>query len=391
MEDSILELIGNTPLVRFRRLFADFPGEVAAKLEEFNPTGSVKVRVALGLIREAERTGALKRGGTIVESTSGNTGIGIALAGVILGYRVIIVVTDRVQKERVNIMKALGAEVIICPSDVDIDDERSYLSTVHRIAQEEGAYYLDQVDNPVNSLTHYRTTAVEIWEQTGGRITHFVAGIGTGGTITGVGRFLKEKNPSIKVIGVEPEGSIFRNAFYDWKHSSSRCAGGNATQAPTQQNVVHEKQSSMRDGTERKHLRPHNDSSDAVPASDSTETSKPRTEVRGRPPLPETEVYPSLVRGIGETDFIPQNVDFSVYDDVLQISDAEAFLMARRMVSEEGIVAGGSSGAAVAAALKIAPTLSDDDLMVVLIPDTGNLYLSTIYDDDWMREHGFIE
>lgn len=262
----------------------------------------------------------MKRGGTLVESTSGNTGIGVALAGTLLGYRVVVVVTDRVPRERRNMMRALGAEVVVCPSDVDIDDERSYRSTVRRIVSERGAYHLNQNDNPANPLTHYRTTAVEIWEQTDGRVTHLVAGIGTGGTITGIGRFLKEKNPNMKVIGVEPEGSIFRNAFYGEE--------------------MHKKR--------------------------------------------------SLINGIGETEYIPKNVDFSVYDDVVQISEAEAFLTARRLASEEGIVAGGSGGAAVAAALRISPKLSSGDMMLLIIPDTGIFYLSTIYDDDWMREHGFL-
>lgn len=321
MSESVLELVGNTPLVRFRRIFKGCRGTVAAKLEEFNPTGSVKVRIVMSMIRKAEEEGRLRPGGTIVESTSGNTGIGLAVAGSILGYRVVIVVTDKVLPERVNLMRALGAEVVVCPSDVDLDDERSYHSTVRRLTAEiDGACHLNQNDNPANPLSHYHTTGPEIWRQTDGRITYFVAGIGTGGTITGVGRFLKEKNPKIKVIGVEPEGSLFRSRFY------------------------------RREPYKRRK---------------------------------------SLISGIGETDYIPSNVDFSVYDDVLEVGDEEAFLMARRVVREEGMAIGGSSGAAVAAALKLSTQLNKDDLMVVLLPDGGYLYLSTIYDDDWMGAHGF--
>ena len=321
--ESLLETVGETPLVAFRRMFSHCRGRVAAKVEERNPSGSVKDRIAAYMIRRAEKDGRLRPGGTIVESTSGNTGAALAVAGRILGYRVILVVTTKISQEKLDYLKALGAEVVVCPSEIPVDDPRSYHSTVRRIAAETpGACHLNQNENEANRAAHYNSTGPEIWRQTDGGITHFVAGIGTGGTLSGTGAFLKEKNPRIRVIGVEPTDSIFRARL-------------------------------LRQAAER-------------PAEAA-----------------------SKVEGIGGSEIVPENVDFSVIDEIIQVTDEECFTTARRMAREEGMMAGGSAGGAVAAALKIAPGLGDDDLMVVILPDGGDRYLSKFYNDDWMRENGF--
>ncbi len=322
--DSMLDILGNTPLVCFRRMFADCGGRVAAKIEEHNPSGSVKDRMVRKMIRQAEKEGRLKPGGTLVESTSGNTGAAVALAGAVLGYRTIIVTTDRTSPEKIQFFKVYGAQVIVCPADAGLNDPEGYYLTVRRIAAETpGACYLNQNSNPANPQAHYEQTGPEIWRQTDGRLTHFVAGAGTGGTLAGTAKFLKEQNPSIKVIGVDPEGSIFA---YIFRHG-------------------------------------------------------PDGDYRG---------WSSRIEGIGEDCFVPDNLDFTHCDEVVQISDRDAFLTCRRMAREEGIVAGGSSGAAVAAALQVAGQLEKGDLMVVILPDGGDRYLSKIYNDEWMKKNGFL-
>jgi cystathionine beta-synthase len=324
MAESMLDIVGNTPLVTFRKMFAECRGKVVAKIEDYNPSGSIKDRMVLQEIRQAEKQGLLKPGGTLVESTSGNTGAAVALAGAVLGYKVIIVTTDRTSPEKIQFFKVYGAEVVLCPGNVQEEDPRSYYSTVRRIASETpGAYYLNQNDNPANPRAHYEQTGPEIWRQTDGRITHLVAGMGTGGTVAGLGKYLKEKNPAIRIVCADPEGSVFHQIF--------------------------------RRGSEEN--------------------------LRG---------FASRIEGIGEESFIPGNLDFSNCDEVIAISDGEAFLTARRMAKEEGIVAGGSGGAIVAAALGIANQLESKDLMVVILPDGGDRYLSKIYNDDWMKQNGFL-
>lgn len=311
---SALELIGNTPLVDLPRISAGLPGRVVAKLETTNPGGSSKDRAAVTMIDAAEAAGLLKPGGTIIEPTSGNTGVGLAIVAAQRGYKCIFVVTDKVGKEKVELLRAYGAEVVVCSVAVAPEDPASYYSTAERLVQETpGAFRPNQYDNQANPEAHYTSTGPEIWRQTDGKITHFVTGAGTGGTISGVGRYLKEQNPDIKVIAADPEGSVY--------------SGGS-----------------------------------------------------GRP---------YLVEGVGE-DFWPTTYHADVVDETIAISDQDSFLMARRVTQEEGILIGGSGGTAVGVALKVAETASPDDLIVVLIPDSGRGYLSTVFDDDWMASFGFI-
>ncbi len=321
--ETILDTIGNTPLVRLNSIAGDLPCTVLAKVEFFNPGGSVKDRIGPAIIEDAERSGKLKPGGTIVESTSGNTGVGLAIAAAIKGYRTIFVMPDKMSQEKIMLLRAYGARVVVTPTAVEPDDPRSYYSVANRLVEETpNAILANQYHNPVNPETHQHTTGPEIWQQTAGKITHFVAGMGTGGTITGCGRFLKSKNPHIKIIGVDPIGSI----LYD----------------------LH----------------------------------------RGR--AGKADSY--KVEGIGE-DFLPSTLDLSVVDDVVQVTDRESFLMTRRLVREEGIFAGGSCGSAVAGAIKYARehNLTEDDVMVIILPDSGSRYLSKVHDDDWMRENSFLE
>jgi cystathionine beta-synthase len=320
--ESILGTIGNTPLVRLRRVTAGLRGLILAKVEYMNPGGSVKDRIGVRIIEEAERSGRLRPGGTIVESTSGNTGMGLALVASVKGYKMVFTLPDKMSMEKIRLLRAFGADVIVTPTAVPHDSPESYTEVAKRIARETpNAILADQYDNPRNPESHYVTTGPEIWDQTSGQITHFICGIGTGGTISGTGKFLKEKNPNIRVIGIDPRGSALREYFY-------------------------------------------------------TKTMTP---------LPKTY----KVEGIGQ-DYVPGVLDFTFIDEVIEADDRESFLMARRLTREEGILAGGSSGTAVAGMLKIASRFSDGDVVVVLLPDTGERYISKIYSDEWMRENGFL-
>ncbi len=322
--NNIVETIGNTPLVRINSVAADLPCTVLAKVEFFNPGGSVKDRIGFPIIEDAERSGRLKPGGTIVESTSGNTGVGLAIAAAIKGYKTIFVMPDKMSQEKILLLRAFGARVVMTPTAVEPDDPRSYYKVAERlVAETPNAILANQYHNPVNPQAHYESTAPELWRQTAGRITHFVAGMGTGGTISGIGRYLKEQNPNVQIIGVDPIGSI----LYELHRS------GQYTKA---------------------------------------------------------ESY--KVEGIGE-DFLPGTTDLDVVDNIIQVNDRESFLMARRLVREEGLFVGGSCGSAMAGAVKYARAhnLGPDDVMVVLLPDSGSRYLSKFLDDEWMRENGFLE
>lgn len=318
---DILKTIGWTPIVRLNKVSRGINSSIFAKLEFLNPAGSVKDRMALFIIEDAERRGLLKPGGTIVENSSGNTGAALAMIAAVKGYKCIITMPDKMSDEKKNLMKAFGAEVIVTPTDVPPESPESYYSVARRIARETpNSYYPDQYNNPRNIDSHYYTTGPEIWKQTEGKVDYFVAGIGTGGTLSGAGKYLKEKNPEIKIIAVDPEGSV----FYDY----------------------------FRTG---KLIKPH--------------------------------VY--KVEGIGE-DYLVKAVDFNLIDDIIQVHDRESFLMARRLASEEGIFAGGSSGSAVWAAIEIAKKIKEDKNIVVILPDSGDRYLSKVYNDEWMKANGFL-
>jgi cystathionine beta-synthase len=324
IHDNILETMGNTPLVRLHNVARGVACQLVAKVEFFNPGGSVKDRIGISMIEDAERQGKLKPGGTIVEATSGNTGVGLAIAAAIKGYKCVFVLPDKQSIEKIKQLRAFGARVVVTPTNVDPDDPRSYYSVAKQITQETpNAILANQYHNPANPETHYRTTGPEIWRQTGGQIDVFVAGMGTGGTITGVGRYLKEQNPHVQIVGVDPVGSI----IYDYFKTGQM-----------------------------------------------------------------TAAHSYKIEGIGE-DFIPSIYDFSVIDDMVQVADKESFLMARRMVREEGIFCGGSSGSAVVGALKYAieNALGPDKLIVVLLPDSGYRNLGKVFDDEWMRENRFLD
>ncbi len=320
--NSILEAIGHTPLVRLNRLTKDFKAEVYVKADYLNPGGSVKDRIGITMIDEAEKKGLLKPGGTIIEGTSGNTGMGLALVCAVRGYKMVFTITDKQSKEKIDLLKALGAEVIVCPTAVEPDDPRSYYSVAKKLAREiPNSFYPNQYENPMNPEAHYRTTGPEIWEDSEGKITHFVCGLGTGGTISGAGRYLKEKNPQVKVIGVDPFGSL----YYEYVKT------GKVGKALTY-----------------------------------------------------------VVEGIGE-DIFPGTMDFKVLDDVVQVTDQECFVWARRLVKQEGIFTGGSGGGCVCGALRVAQQYKAGDFVVAFLPDTGMRYLSKVYNDEWMRERGYVE
>jgi len=324
--NHIIEAIGNTPMVKLNKVTAGTKPTVLAKVEYFNPGNSVKDRMAVKMIEDAEKAGILKPGGTIIEGTSGNTGFGLALMASARGYKCIFTMSDKQSPEKINILKAVGAEVIVCPTDVSPEDERSYYSVAKRLNREiPNSIYPNQYDNLSNTAAHYATTGPEIWEQTEGKITHFATGVGTGGTICGVGKFLKEKNPAIKIVGIDTYGSVFK------KYKETGIFDKN-------------------------------------------------------------EIYPYKTEGIGE-DILPRNVDFDVIDLFIKVSDKDGALMTRRLSKEEGLFVGWSCGSAVYGALEYAEKneLTAQDMMVVLLPDHGSRYLGKLYNDDWMREQGYIE
>jgi cystathionine beta-synthase len=313
--ESVVGLIGNTPLVRLRRVTTGIEALVLAKVEYFNPGGSVKDRIAVRMVDAAEKAGLLKAGGTIVEPTSGNTGVGLALVAQERGYECIFVCPDKVSSDKIDVLKAYGAEVVVCPTAVAPDDPRSYYRVADRLARETpGGWKPDQYTNPNNPRSHYETTGPELWKQTEGRITHFVAGVGTGGTISGAGRYLKEvSGGAVKVIGADPEGSVY--------------SGGT-----------------------------------------------------GRP---------YLVEGVGE-DFWPDTFDRSICDEIILVRDRDSFELTRRLAREEGLLVGGSCGLAVVAALDVARRAGPDEVVVVLLPDSGRGYLSKVFNDGWMTHYGFL-
>ena len=317
---TILDLIGNTPLVRLNKVSKGFKPTILAKLESLNPGGSVKDRIGIAMVEQAEQSGLLKPGGTIIEPTSGNTGVGLAMVASVKGYKMIFVMPDKMSEEKRSILRAYGAKVVVTPTNVSPESAEHYTKVAERLARETPHSYMpNQYENPANPDAHYQTTGPEIWRQTEGRVDVFVCGIGTGGTITGTGRFLKEKRKSLKVVGADPEGSIFYPRFHREKE----------------------------------------------------------------------EPHQYKVEGIGE-DFMPGTLDMSVVDDIIQVSDTDAFRMARRLAQEEGILVGGSGGTAAHAAVKVAEGLPKDKTIVTLLPDTGRNYLSKLFSDQWMREQGLL-
>lgn len=323
--NSIIETIGNTPLVRLNNVVRGLPGTYLAKVEYFNPGNSTKDRMALKMIEDAEKAGLLKPGGTIIEGTSGNTGMGLALTAVAKGYKCIFTMADKQSQEKINILRAVGAEVIVCPTNVEPDDPRSYYSVARKLSQEiPNSIYPNQYDNPSNAQAHYESTGPEIWRQTDGKITHYVATVGTGGSMCGTARFLKEKNPSIVTVGIDTYGSVFKKY----------------------------KETGIFD---------------------------------------ENEIYPYLTEGFGE-DILPKNVDFDLIDLFIKVTDKDGALMTRKLAREEGLFVGWSSGSAVHGAIEYARQhLTDKDVMVILLPDHGTRYLAKVYNDQWMKDHGFLE
>jgi len=322
--NNILDTIGNTPLVKLNKVTKDIPATVLAKIETTNPGNSIKDRMALKMIEDAEKSGKLKPGGTIIEGTSGNTGMGLAIAAVIKGYKCIFTSTDKQSKEKFDALRAFGAEVIVCPTNVEPEDPRSYYSVSSRLEREvPNSWKPNQYDNLSNSQAHYESTGPEIWEQTGGKITHLVAGVGTGGTISGIARYLKEQNPDIKVLGIDTYGSVFKK----YKETGE---------------------------------------------------------------FDKNEVYPYITEGIGE-DFLPANVDFSLIDHFEKVTDMDAALMTREIARKEGIFAGNSTGSAIAGVLQMKDMFKEGDVVVVIFPDHGTRYLGKMYNDDWLRDRGFLK
>lgn len=321
--DNILETIGHTPMIRLNKIVEDFPCEVLAKVEYFNPGNSVKDRMALTMIENAEKEGILKPGGTIIECTSGNTGMGLALAAIVKGYKLICTLSDKQSKEKMDVLRALGAEIYVCPTSVPPEHPESYYSVADRLHKEiPNSYYPYQYDNPGNAQAHYESTGPEIWEQTEGKITHFVVGVGTGGTISGVGKYLKEKNPDIKIWGIDSYGSVFKK--------------------------YHE------------------------------------TGV-----FDEKEIYSYITEGIGE-DILPKNVDFGVIDYFEKVSDKDGALATRELAKKEGLFLGYSCGSAFQGLRQLKDQLKPDDVVVVLFHDHGSRYVGKVYNDDWMRDRGFL-
>jgi cystathionine beta-synthase len=323
--DTILDAIGHTPMVRINRITAGLmKAAVFAKVETFNPGNSIKDRMAVKMIEDAERAGLLRPGGTIIEGTSGNTGMGLAIAAIVKGYRCIFTTTDKQSREKIDALRAFGAEVIVCPTNVDPEDPRSYYSVSSRLERDvPGAWKANQYDNLSNSAAHYEQTGPEIWEQTDGRVTDVVIGVGTGGTISGAGRYLKERNPAIRVWGIDTYGSVFK------KYKETGIFDKN-------------------------------------------------------------EIYPYSTEGIGE-DFLPRNVDFDVIDHFEKVTDRDAAIMTRRITREEGIFAGNSAGSAMAGLLQLRDRFAETDLVVVVFHDHGSRYLGKMFNDEWMREKGFLE
>ncbi|MDQ7949949.1 MAG: pyridoxal-phosphate dependent enzyme [Pedobacter sp.] len=322
--NNILETIGNTPLVRLNSITKEIPATVLAKIETTNPGNSIKDRMAVKMIEDAEQSGKLKPGGTIIEGTSGNTGMGLAMAAIIKGYRCIFTTTDKQSKEKVDALRAFGAEVIVCPTNVDPEDPRSYYSVSSRLEREvPNSWKPNQYDNLSNTQAHYEQTGPEIWAQTEGKITHLVVGVGTGGTISGTGKYLKEKNPNIKIWGIDTYGSVFKK----YKETGI---------------------------------------------------------------LDKNEIYPYITEGIGE-DFLPQNVNFDIIDHFEKVTDKDAALMTREIARKEGIFAGNSAGSAMAGLLQLKDRLKPDDVVVVIFHDHGSRYMAKMYNEDWLRERGFLK
>lgn len=322
--NNILETIGDTPLVKLNRIVKDVDATVLAKVETFNPGNSIKDRMALKMVEDAEKDGRLKPGGTIIEGTSGNTGMGLAIAAIVKGYKCIFTTTDKQSQEKIDALKAFGADVIVCPTNVEPEDPRSYYSVAARLNKEiENSFYPNQYDNPSNAQAHYESTGPEIWEQTEGKIKHLVVGVGTGGTISGTARYLKEKNPDIKIWGIDTYGSVFKK----YKETGE---------------------------------------------------------------FDKSEIYPYITEGIGE-DFLPKNVDFELIDHFEKVTDKDAALMTREIVRQEGIWVGNSGGSAIAGLLQLKEHFKKDEIVVVIFHDHGTRYLAKIFNDEWMREKGFID
>jgi len=323
--NSIVDTIGNTPMVKLNEVSKEVPGTILAKIEYFNPGNSMKDRIAIKIIEDAESNGLLRSGGTIIEGTSGNTGMGLALVAIAKGYKCIFTLADKQSREKIDVLRAMGAEVIVCPTNVPADDPRSYYSIAQKLNKEiPNSYYVNQYDNLSNTQAHYDTTGPEIWEDTDGKITHYVAGVGTGGSICGVSKFLKEKNPDITVLGIDSYGSVFKK----YKETGD---------------------------------------------------------------FDEKEIYPYLTEGIGE-DILPKNVNFDLIDYFVKVTDKDAAIMARKLAKKEGLFVGWSSGSAVYGAIEYAKkNLTEEDVMVIILPDHGTRYLGKVYNDVWMNDHGFTE
>lgn len=322
--NNILETIGNTPLVKLNTITKDIPATILAKIETTNPGNSIKDRMALKMIEDAEKKGLLKPGGTIIEGTSGNTGMGLAMAAIVKGYKCIFTTTDKQSKEKIDALKAFGAEVIVCPTDVDPEDPRSYYSVSSRLEKETpNSWKANQYDNLSNTQANYEQTGPEIWKQTEGKVTHLVVGVGTGGTISGTGKFLKEQNPAIKVWGIDTYGSVFKK----YKETGE---------------------------------------------------------------FDKNEIYPYITEGIGE-DFLPKNVNFDIIDHFEKVTDKDAALMTLEIARKEGIFVGNSAGAAVAGLLQMSAQLTKDDVVVVIFHDHGSRYMGKMFNEDWLKEKGFLE